>query len=127
MKPQTQALLHKSERALRVAGRLLADGDMDFAAGRAYYAMFYAAEALLFEQGLTFSKHAGVHAAFGEHFAKTGLLDAKYHRYLLDAFSKRLQGDSGFEAAPTAEETRELVAQAAEFLAVARTHLEQNR
>jgi uncharacterized protein (UPF0332 family) len=126
MKPQTQALLQKSERALRVAGRLLAEGDMDFAAGRAYYAMFYAAEALLFEQGLTFSKHAGVHAAFGEHFAKTGRLDPKYHRYLLDAFAKRLQGDYGFEAIPTPEETRELVAQAAEFLAVAQTHLQQD-
>jgi hypothetical protein len=125
MKPQTQALLTKAERALRVAGRLLDDGDFDFAAGRAYYVMFYAAEALLFEEGRTFSKHSGVHAAFGEHFAKPGRIDAKYHRYLLDAFAKRLQGDYGFEAPPTREETRALVAQAAEFLAVARTFLQQ--
>jgi uncharacterized protein (UPF0332 family) len=125
VKPQTQALLTKAERALRVAGRLLDDGDLDFAAGRAYYAMFYAAEALLFEDGLTFSKHAGVHAAFGEHFAKPGRIDAKYHRYLLDAFAKRLQGDYGFEAIPARDETRELVAHAAEFLAVARTYLQQ--
>lgn len=68
----------------------MADRDLEFAAGRVYYAMFYAAEALVFEQGLSFSKRAGVHAAFGEHFAKPGWLDAKYHRCLLDAFAKRL-------------------------------------
>jgi uncharacterized protein (UPF0332 family) len=34
--------------------------------------MFYVAEALLFEKGLQFRKHSGVHSAFGEHFAKAG-------------------------------------------------------
>ena len=38
---------------------------MVFAASRAYYAMFYAAEALLQSRGLAFSKHSAVHAAFG--------------------------------------------------------------
>ena len=123
MKPQTRALLNKSERALRVASRLLDDGDFDFAAGRAYYAMFYAAEALLFEHGLTFSKHAGVHAAFGEHFVKPGHLDPQYHRYLLDAFAKRLAGDYGFEATATQAEVLELVTQGREFLEAARHFL----
>jgi hypothetical protein len=52
--------------------------------------MFYTAEALLNERSLRFKKHGGVHAAFGEHFAKPGLLDAKYHRWLLAAFEKRI-------------------------------------
>jgi uncharacterized protein (UPF0332 family) len=124
MKPETQALLEKAERALRVARRLSDDGDFDFAAGRAYYAMFYAAEALLYEEGLTFRKHAGVHAAFGEHFVKAGRLDAKLHRFLLDAFDQRLQGDYGFEAMPTPDEVRELIAQAEELVATARSFLQ---
>lgn len=37
-------LLEKADRSLDAAERLLADGS-DFAAGRPYYAMFYAAEA----------------------------------------------------------------------------------
>jgi len=55
-------------------------GDLEFAAGRAYYAMFHVAQALLREKGFHYRKHAGVHAAYGEHFAKTGVLDRKYHR-----------------------------------------------
>ncbi len=123
MRPESQALLTKAERALRVAERLLKDGDLDFAAGRAYYAMFYAAEALLFEDGLTFSKHSGVHAAFGEHFAKVGRLDAKFHRYLLDAFAKRLQADYGLETALTSAEVEKLVAHGHEFLNAAQAFL----
>lgn len=120
MKKGTEGLLIKSRRALDAARRLLRDGDTDFAAGRAYYAMFYAAEALLFERSLTFSRHAGVHAAFGEHFARPGLVDPKFHRYLLDAFAKRLQADYGFDAVPTAEEVQAMIDQAEAFLKIAR-------
>lgn len=41
MKMETRKLLDKASRAIRAAENLLRDGDVDFAAGRAYYAMFY--------------------------------------------------------------------------------------
>ena len=63
MKRRTGQLLAKGEDAIEAAELLLKSGKKDFAAGRAYYAMFYTAEALLFEKGLEFRKHAGVHAA----------------------------------------------------------------
>ena len=47
-------------------------GHLRVAVSRAYYAMFYAATALLGSQGLWRSKHQGLIAAFGEHF-ETGL------------------------------------------------------
>ncbi len=62
-------------------------------------------------------------ARFGEHFAKTGELDARPHRWLLDASDERIQGDYGFEAAITDEEARRLADQAAEFLREARRYL----
>lgn len=52
--------------------------------------MFYVAEALLNEKKLSFSKHGNIHAAYGEHFAKTKVLDPKFHRWLIDSFDKRL-------------------------------------
>jgi len=55
----------------------------EFASGRAYYAMFYATQALLQEKGIELRKHGTVHSAFGEHFIKTNLLDTKLHRWLL--------------------------------------------
>lgn len=93
MKEATRRFLDKAGRAIAAAERELASGDAEFSVARAYYAMFYVAEALLNEKGLRFKKHGGVHGAFGEHFAKAGALDAKYHRWLLAAFEKRITAD----------------------------------
>ena len=84
MKEHTGLLLEKAEHAIRAATA--------FAAGRAYYAMFYVAEALLYEHGLVFREHAAVHAAYGKEFARSGLLDPKFHRWLLTAVDARIQG-----------------------------------
>ena len=123
MKEQTRKLLDKAARAVHAAKTLLDEGDVDFAASRAYYSMLYVAEALLNEKDLRFRKHGGVHAAFGDQFVKTGLLDPKFHRWLLDAFDKRIQGDYGVEAVVTPEDVTQLIAQANEFLKEARHYL----
>ncbi len=117
MNTDTHKLLEKARRAIQAAATLLQHGDTDFAAGRAYYAMFYTAEALLNEKGLRSHKHGGVHALFGEHFTKTGLVNAKFHRFLLDAFDRRLQADYAFEAVITREEVTAMIEQARGFLA----------
>lgn len=126
MKKTTAKLLEKAARSLKVAERLTKSGDAEFAVGRAYYAMFYAAQALPNEKELRFRKHAGVHSAFAEQFVKSGLLDKKYHRWLLAAFSKRITGDYGIEAELTSEDANLLIAQAREFLGAAKTILEKN-
>ncbi len=98
MKFETQALLEKARQSLQAAENLRKDGFLDFSASRTYYAMFYTAEALLIEQGLSYNSHSAVIAAFGKRFAKTGLLDSRFHRYLLDAQGTRniLVLDQGF-------------------------------
>ncbi len=116
MKNQSQLLLEKARHAIHAAEILLREKETDFAAGRVYYAMFYTASALLTEHGLESTKHSGIHAAFGEHFAKQGRIDPKFHRFLLDAFDRRLQADYGFEAVITAEEVIVTIGQAREFL-----------
>lgn len=125
MKEATKKLLEKAIRVLRIAERLGKSGDAEFSVGRAYYAMFYVAEALLNEKGLHFRKHGGVHAAFAEHFVKTGLLDGKYHRWLLEAFSKRITGDYGIDTDLTSEDATLLIEQAREFLEAAKQFLEK--
>ena len=124
MKRETQQLLDKAQRALGAAKTLLDHGDADFAAGRAYYAMFYVAEALLHEKDLRSRKHAGVIALFGESFAKTGAMDAKFHRWLLDAFDKRILADYGIEAVLTREDSTQMITQAQDFLEASRRFLE---
>ncbi len=56
MTPDGERLLEKASRAVAAAEKLLDAGDTEFAVGRAYYAMFYVATALLDERGLQFRK-----------------------------------------------------------------------
>ena len=86
--------------------------------------MFYVAEALLIHEGCgAFKKHAAVHAAFGEKFSKTGKLDPKYHRWLLDAFDKRIIGDYGIETFLEVSDTEDLIEHAKEFLQKAQNYI----
>jgi uncharacterized protein (UPF0332 family) len=126
MNENSRFLLEKAQRAIKAAQTLLAAGDLsDFATGRAYYAMFYTAEALLEDKELRFSKHGGVHGAFGEYYVKTGLFDAKYHRWLLNAFDQRIEGDYGTDVIAVAEDAEKLINQAEEFLETARKYLDK--
>jgi uncharacterized protein (UPF0332 family) len=99
------------------------EGYADFCASRAYYALFYTAEALLLERELAFSSHSAVIAAFGKEFAKAGLLDPKYHRYLLDAQDSRNAGDYGVGSAVSAAQAQQVLNWASEFIAAAERFL----
>lgn len=127
MKEVTRQFLDRAGEAVVAAQQLLAGGHAEFAAGRAYYAMFYTAEALLNEKGLRFRKHGGVHGAFGEHFAKTNVLDPKYHQWLLAAFEERITAD--YEVGETIEtaQAETVIRQAREFLQTAQRYLHSEK
>ncbi len=125
MKDASQKLLDKAWRSIATAEREVASGDAEFAVARAYYAMFYVAEALLNEKGLHFKKHGGVHGAFGEHFAKTSVLNSKYHRWLLAAFEKRVTAGYGIEETGDAHDAVEMIAQAKDFLDAAEQYFKK--
>jgi uncharacterized protein (UPF0332 family) len=119
------AWLEKSRRFLRSGYALLELGDPDSAAGRAYYAMFHAAEALLLSKGLEYTKHRAVLSAYGREFAKSGLLPEKFHRALLDAYESRLSADYESGAGMDPETVRKHLAAAEEFVDAAATFLGQ--
>ena len=125
MKEYSRKLLEKAIDSIEAAEVLLEIDKSEISAGRAYYAMFYIAEALLYEKGLKFSKHSGVHAAFGKHFAKTKELDPKFHHWLLDAFDKRLAGDYSVDINIERDVAAAIINQAREFLGAAQTYLER--
>jgi len=85
MRDEIKGYLEKAEHALEVAGELLKAGYAPDAASKVYYAMFYAAQALLKSEGINGVKHSAVESALGFHFAKRGRIDPKYHRMLIDA------------------------------------------
>ena len=78
-----QALIqYRMERARQTlnTAQLLREQNADTASivNRAYYAMFYAALALLATIGEETSKHSGVMALFDRHFIKTGVCQRKW-------------------------------------------------
>ena len=79
MTKQQQALVEHARESLVAAKLLTQAGHHGFAASRAYYSMFYVAEAFLAGKGLSFSKHSGVIAAFAEHFTRTRIVPVVCH------------------------------------------------
>jgi len=116
MTPEQEDLLARAKGSLAAARLLREAGYHGFAASRPYYAMFYVAEAILLGKGLSFSKHAAVVAAFGEHFVKAGIVPAHFHRYLIHAMEVRHAGDYGALDEVTPDESAEQIARAAEFV-----------
>ncbi|HMR99143.1 MAG TPA: HEPN domain-containing protein [Anaerolineales bacterium] len=125
MKEYTRKLLDKAIDTVEGAEILLDHGKTDIAAGRAYYSLFYIAEALLNEKGLQFKEHGKVIGAYGKEYAKSNLLDPKFHRWLRLGFDTRLvseyQPDTNIEAAVVSD----MINQAREFLEAARKYLEK--
>jgi uncharacterized protein (UPF0332 family) len=125
MRPEVEGLIDKARRSLRWAEEMFAAGDSDFAVSRAYYAMFYLAEAMLRVEGLKFHKHSAVTSAFGYQFARTKRVDPKYHRYLQEGFDERNLGDYKLMV-PAEAKARQCIAWAREFLAMAEEWLNQH-
>ena len=121
MTEDQQELLEQATDSIGAARLLLEGGYPGYAAARAYYAMFYAAEALLEGEGVSFSKHSAVIAAFGRVFAHSGKVPAEFHRFLIEAQDIRQTGDYGERNAVTAEQAREQVQRAERFLSAARS------
>lgn len=86
--------------------------------------MLYVAQALLSTRGLEFSKHTAVHAAFGREFARTGDLDPKFHRALLDAFRARQTVMYDVTVEFSADAAEALISRGEEFLSAGRAHVQ---
>lgn len=123
MKPEIQALLDKAWRSLDAAKLLRENDNHDFSVSRAYYAMFYVAEALLLSLNQSYSSHSATIGAYGREYAKTGLLDPKFHRWLIVSQSLRATGDYGTEEEITPEQSDELCLWAEEFIKAAEIYL----
>jgi uncharacterized protein (UPF0332 family) len=116
MNSDLQALIAKAKDSLGAARILVKDGYFDFAASRAYYAMFYVAEAMLMRLGQSYNKHSAVISAFGREYAKTELMDSKFHRWLIDAQDFRNIGDYGIEAHVSEDDASSVCEWANEFI-----------
>ncbi|MDQ6905316.1 MAG: HEPN domain-containing protein [Chloroflexota bacterium] len=119
MTDDQRELLESAEESLAAAKYLMAGDFVAAAASRAYYAMFYVAQAFLEGDGMAFSKHSGVIGAFGQYFANVGRVPKAFHGILIRAEKLRITSDYNHQQIVTAEQAEEQIAHAEEFLEVA--------
>ena len=125
LKKQIQSMFDKAERSLRSANHDLADGNYDFASSRAYYGAFYAIEGLLVFKELTFSKHAGVIAAFNLHFIKSGIFPKAFSKHIAKLFRDRQIGDYDFDESISLTDAKDDIALAGLIVTKSREFLEK--
>ena len=111
--------LEKAERTLRQAETLAKAGEWDGTVNRAYYAMFYAAEALLAHRGLGARRHTGVLVLVDRELVAQGLVAPEQAARLREAYRLRQRADYADEAPVTADRGQELLAAARSFVAAA--------
>jgi uncharacterized protein (UPF0332 family) len=115
--------LEKAEQKLGVVDRLLAQEDFEDAISRAYYAAYYAAQALLISEGLESRSHSGLLALIGLHFVKTGKLDKKFGRALSNLMEDRQQSDYNVFSGLEKEDAEQALKEAREFVTEIRRQL----
>lgn len=83
----------KAERFLQSAQRLFELEDYDSCVSRAYYSMFFLAEAALMTRGISPASHRSVISLFGKHLVQTGVFPPELGRALSRAYDARLTSD----------------------------------
>jgi uncharacterized protein (UPF0332 family) len=123
MNPQQQDLLKKAAESLNAAKLLRENQYFDYATARAYYTMFYIAEAFLEGESQQFSSHAAVISAFGRDFARLGKVPPEFHRFLIDAQLLRQTGDYGQFQSISEQQADLQIERAEQFVDFATEHL----
>lgn len=111
-----EASLLGATKALKSAKLLLEHGALEDAVSRAYYAMFHAAKAILFNKGVKTKTHKGTISLFGEYIIKKGVLDEEYADMLRKTFDLRQKSDYEIYKELEEELVKEAVNNAMKFI-----------
>jgi uncharacterized protein (UPF0332 family) len=129
MKEEAKALANyrfeRSSETKEEAQILLSQGKINGAMSRVYYALFYAAKALLATKELDSSKHAAVIALFHREFVKPEIVSKNNAKLLNQAFELRAKGDYKDFYQLTKEQVEEIILQSNVFLEEIREILKQ--
>ena len=124
MNEEIQALVRKSRKALEAGRLMLSGGFPEQAASEAYYAMFYAAKAMLLREGKRLKQHKQVIRAFKNLAAKTGR--SRFYDLLSNGFKLRhfAAYETDLVVKVSEDRARAALNAANEFLNVAEEYLE---
>lgn len=120
MTERQQALINRADEAFEAAKALYEQEFYNDAASRAYYCMFHVAQAFLDAEGLSFSSHKAIIAAFGRYVVYQGRVPTDFHKDLIKAQDARHIGDYAVTEGLRAEDVARHLERAQVFLEHAR-------
>jgi uncharacterized protein (UPF0332 family) len=94
---------------------------------RAYYAMFYAIQALIVLQNEVTSKHSGAIAFFDRELIKTGIFPKNLSRSLHLAFDRRQMNDYGEVSKFSQPDVEAALTEAKEFVEAVKEYLNKKK
>lgn len=122
--PTIEAWLVKADQALADAALLMANESLTGTMNRCYYAMFYAASALVIQDGLALHKHGAVISHIHREYVKTGRFSKELGRAFLAAFDRRTEADYHAMVHFGVDDVTELLDQARRFVAEVKSILQ---
>jgi len=108
--------LSRAYKNLEVARSLLADEFYEDSVSKSYYAIFFAAKALLLTKNLDPKRHSGVTSFFSQYFVKTGELEKELAAILKFAQKERISADYDEFYSASVEEAKIQLENAERFL-----------
>ena len=107
--------MEKSQESIKAAELMLRNEMLTFSMNRIYYSMFYAVQALLAADNVSFSKHGQVRGYFNRELIKTGILPKSLGRLYSTTFEYRQKFDYVDFSTPDADMISEYIEKAKEF------------
>jgi uncharacterized protein (UPF0332 family) len=108
--------MEKSRESIKAARLMVKEKMLTFAMNRIYYSLFYAVQALLAKNALSFSKHGQVKGCFNREFIKSGLLSIDMGRLYNKAFEYRQKFDYIDFAMPEEDMVVDYIEKAEQFV-----------
>lgn len=112
--------LERADEAIAAADLAAGNNLLVSAVNRTYYAVFYAACALLSKDGKEYGKHSAVRAAVHRDLVKPGRIAAEYGELYSTLFEERNEGDYVTFKDFSQTDVATWLAKAREFLAIAK-------
>ena len=122
-----ELLIQKADHTFEDANYLFFERkSYESAVSRAYYAIFYVTEAMLFSKSLATSPHKGLSTEFAKSFIKTNEIEPIYGKILSNIFQKRQFGDYDMYAEINESVASEVLSDAAKFIGKMKEYLSEN-
>lgn len=115
--------LEKAETTLFEAEYLYAGKLYSACVSRAYYAGFFAIQAILYTENIYVKTHQGLLTMFNKHFIKTRIFKPYLSKYLKDNLDQRLIGDYEIGFGVNAEDAEHAIHRAKEIIDTIKQYL----